>query len=538
MIKYIYISLLFVCSLSYGQVLKLVAGDGTLGYSGDGGLAVDAQLEHPWDLTTDLQGNIYFSDQGNSAIRRVDVVSKEITTIVGTGLPGEGTNTDLSPNFAITSPSGITYHDNYLYFSDAGLDKIFKVNLTDSSVHHVAGSGTGTYAPDSTPATSASLGAPQGICIGTDGLVYFVESLNAIVRRIQTDGTLYTVSGIAGTFSSSDGPIASATFDYIFDIDIDDQNNIYIGEPTVGKIRKINQQTAIVSTVAGTGSLGDSPDGTIATSASLNAVHSVSVDNAGNIYIPDNDNYKVKKVDVSDGRVYTIAGDGTLGNSIIEDDPLGSQVGEPLGIHVDDNGVVYFSDISFETVKSISACVVASVPTITASTSDTISCNEQITLSLSGDLNSQDYWQWYAGSCGGDDAGSGSEIYPTLQQTTTFYAIAKGTCPGQDDCAYFIVQVSPCDQPSEEEEEINAFSPNGDGINDYLHINQASTNQTNEVAVFNRWGDRIKYIQNYDNENVYWNGSNEFGVAVEGGTYFYIFESDNVNFSKWISVTK
>jgi len=530
------ISFIIIVSTSFGQVLSLIAGNGSLGYAGDGGPAVDAQLEHPWDLTTDPQGNLYFSDQGNSAIRRVDFITKEITTIVGNGTTGEGTNTDLSPDFAITSPSGVEYYNNYLYFSDAGLNKIFKVNLTDSTVHHVAGNGSGTYSPDATLATSASVGAPQGISIGTDGLIYFVESLNAIVRRIQTDGTLYTIAGIAGTFNSLDGPVGTATFDYIFDLDIDNQNNIYIGEPTVGRIRKIDQQAGLVTTAAGTGSIGDSPDGTIATLASLNAVHSVSVDDQGNIYIPDNDNYKVKKVDVTDGKIYTIAGDGTLGNSIDANDPLGSQIGEPLGIHVDDSGVIYFSDISFETVKSISECQLASVPTITANTTDTIPCGTQITLTLDGDLNSQDYWQWYGGSCGGSNAGTGTQISPTLLQTTLFYAVAKGTCDGQVDCAYIIVPVGSCEDPAEEE--VNAFSPNGDGVNDYLHINQATTNLINEVIVYNRWGDQIKYIQNYDNENVYWDGTNDFGLAVEGGTYFYIFESDNISFTKWISVTK
>ena len=97
-------------------------------------------------------------------------------------------------------------------------------------------------------------------------------------------------------------------------------------------------------------------------------------------------------------------------------------------------------------------------------------------------------------------------------------------------CAEITIYVNSCDSLINSET-INAFSPNFDGVNDYLFIQQVEPGISNSVQIFNRWGDPLKTFSNYDNENIVWDGTDEFGISVGGSTYFYIFESDNYRFT-------
>ena len=535
----LHIVFLFVCSISFGQVIETIAGNGTQGYSGNGGPATDAQLNHPWAIREDLNGNIYFTDASNAAVRKIDANTGDISNFFGTGTVGDGPSGSTASSFEINSPYGLDIHDDFMYVTDVGNEKIYRINLLDNSVQVIAGTGTAGFSNDGTMALSAQLNNPQGAAIGTDGLVYFTDSGNHLVRRIQTDGTLETIAGVQGNSTSGDGPVGSATINQPFGIAIDDQNNVYVAEVIEFKIRKIDQTLGLVSTYIGTGNYGDAPNGTSGNLADISTPHDIYFDINGSLYFADTDNNKIKKLYFADNKVYTVAGTGAAGYSGDGGNPLQATMSGPLGIYVSDNGTFYFSDLDNDVIRKVEECVDPDVPFLTVSNDiTTINCGETAKLSVSnGNLNSATDWVWYTDSCGATNAGSGILIEPILLQTTTFYARGEGACVNEGVCEEITIYVNSCDSIIEIQT-ITAFSPNFDGVNDYLFIPQVETGINNTVQVFNRWGDPLKTFSNYDNENVVWDGTDEFGISVGGGTYFYIFESDNFQFSSWINIVK
>ncbi|MEO9533256.1 MAG: gliding motility-associated C-terminal domain-containing protein [Crocinitomicaceae bacterium] len=528
-------------NLSYAQTIETVAGSGTEGYSGDSGPAINAELNHPWAIRKDANGNLYFTDVGNHCVRKIDANTNTITTFFGTGSSGDGPTGSSAQSYALSSPSAMTISGNEMFVTDYSNHKIYKVNLLDNSVDVLAGTGTGGYTADGNAAVTSAIDGPQGIAIGTDGLVYFTESANHVVRRIETDGTLYTIAGVAGTNTSTDGPVATATINFPFGLAIDAQNNVYVAETIESKIRKIDQTSGLVTTFAGTGNLGDASNGTDATLADISTPHELSFDANGSLYFADNDNNKIKKIYYADNKIYTVAGTGTAGYSGDGGDPLLANMSNPLGIYVASNGDIYFSDLDADVIRVIQECEDPDIPQILVSNDMfNINCGESVKLSIgSGSLNSATEWKWYAGSCGGDEAGAGTMIEPSLLLTTTFFVRGEGQCTVEGLCDSVTITVNPCDTiMNTENEKINAFSPNNDGINDFLFLNEVVPGVSNFVQIFNRWGDPVKTFSNYDNESIVWYGTDEFGKSVGGGTYFYIFESDNTQSTNWVIIVK
>lgn len=545
--KYIFVVILsFLYCLSHGQEISTVAGvAGSSGYTGNGGAGTSANLNQPWDIDVDAAGNIYFSEQANSVVRRVDAVSGVITNIFGNGTAGTGQNGEKGPDFELTYPGfiHIDQSTNMLYVCDHGASRIYKMSLLDSNVYLVAGNGTSGYSPDGNAATSASISYPMGVTKGADGLVYFIDNGNSIIRKIKTDGTLETIAGIAGTSGLLDGTLITSTFSNPFDLETDGNGNFYIVEPTEGKIRKISPSQGTVLTVAGSGTAGYNGDGLNALATQFYIPQGFAVGPDGSIYIGDNENDRVRKVDAQTQIVSTVGGTGVAGYSGDGGDPLLAQMDGPLGVHVDQYGHIYFCEIDNHIVRKIKVCKDPDVPTVqilgtTSAVSDSIFCPGEFSLSiLSGDLNGATDWIWYTDSCGGTAVSAGTSIIQTLTETTEFWVRGEGSCVSEDSCRNVIINIQECIEeiPSEI---INAFSPNGDAVNDLLYINEADSNAVNTVIIFNRWGDPVRRFADYDNVINVWDGKDQFGVPVGSGTYFYIFESDSVRRSRWVQVIR
>ena len=276
-------------------IISTVAGNGTRGFSGDGGVATLAQLSSPSELVFDTLGNLYFSDEYNHVIRKIDTNSI-ITTIAGNGMSGFNGDSVAATSATLYYPRGIVI-DNYgnIYISDQFNNRIRKVD-SKGIITTVAGNGTAGYSGDGAGATSAQLNYPNGVTLDIFSNLYISDNGNNVIRKITPNGIISTIAGNgSGGFNGDGGAATSAELNIPIGVAIDKYGNIFIADYFNNRIRKVNTK-GIISTVVGNGIYGFSGDGGAADSAELNDPEGISIDAYGNLYIPDALNFRVRKV--------------------------------------------------------------------------------------------------------------------------------------------------------------------------------------------------------------------------------------------------
>ncbi|HMV82293.1 MAG TPA: BACON domain-containing carbohydrate-binding protein [Blastocatellia bacterium] len=280
-----------------GGIIQPFAGNGFVGSSGDGGQALNATMNEPQGLAIDAAGNVYISDTGNNRIRRVSP-SGIITTVAGTGVDsfsgdgGPATQAQLSSPFQITLDAA-----GNLYIADNGNRRIRKVNAADGVISTIAGDGRIGNEGNGGPAVNAQFLYPTGVAVDRNGVVYVLDSYDNRVRRIGTDGRIsnYVGTGNFG-YSGDGGPATAAELDPLSYIALDTDNNLYIADYFNHAIRKVTAATGIITTVVGTGAGGFSGDGASPRSAQLAFPNDLTFDRAGNMYIADLGNQRVRRV--------------------------------------------------------------------------------------------------------------------------------------------------------------------------------------------------------------------------------------------------
>ena len=275
--------------------ITLYAGTGTNGYSGDGGQATDAKLSGPEGLAIDTAGNLYINDDGNMRIRKVST-SGIITTVAGNGTYGSSGDGSPATAAEIAAPDGICL-DIYgnLYITDAPSQNIRKVDAS-GIIHTIAGNGSTGNSGDGGPATAAQLNHPTDVFADNSGNLFFTDEFNNTVRKINATGTISTIAG-TGTqgFSGDGGPAIAATFYWTAGIWVDCQGNIYVGDYNNNRIRMINPD-GMIATIAGNGTGAYGGDGGPATAAELYKPCKIAMDLKGNMYIGDRSNERVRKI--------------------------------------------------------------------------------------------------------------------------------------------------------------------------------------------------------------------------------------------------
>jgi len=283
--------------------IHTVAGNGTKGFGGDGGPALSASMSTPYGVVTDSSGNLYIADHDN---RRVRVVNSSgmINTLVGNGTAGCAGDGGPANKASLGHPVGVRISGGNLLISNACEARIRAVNLSTDIITTVVGSTKGFDGNGHAPLASQFL-TPAGLTFDPSGNLVIVDTGNDQVRKLNNGTQL--VNLIAGGFTGDGGKATLANIDNPYNIAFDKAGNLYIAEPAANRIRKVTK-TGITSTFAGSsaGISGYSGDGGPADSATLQFPYGVAVDPTGNVFIADDGNSVIRKVDTA-GNISTFA---------------------------------------------------------------------------------------------------------------------------------------------------------------------------------------------------------------------------------------
>jgi sugar lactone lactonase YvrE len=342
------------------QIISTVAGDNNLGFSGDGNAAITAELNSPTGVAHDNSGNLYIVDQGNSRIRMVNG-SGIITTIAGNGTVGYSGDAGQATAAELNGPTGVAINPaGTIYIADAANNRIRVIN--NFVINTAIGNGTAGFSGDGGLCNAAELKHPTGVAFDASGNVYIADYGNNRVRKVTiSSGIISTVAGYTATggYSGDGGQATAAELDGPIAVVIDALDNIYISDYNNARIRKINT-LGIISTYAGTGTGGYSGDGAAATAAKIFLPSGVTVDAVGNLYIADFDNNRIRKVSTT-GIITTIAGTGVASYSGNGGQANAADLSGPRGVALDNSGNLYIADGFNNVVRMVTNVAAAGI---------------------------------------------------------------------------------------------------------------------------------------------------------------------------------
>jgi len=352
---------LLLAALAPGQIITDFAGNGAAGYFGDNGPAAQANVNRVVGLASDASGNIYLADQNNNVVRKV-APNGIITTFAGTGAPGFLGDNGPATQALLNGPLGVCVAPSgVIYVNDQGNHRVRAIS-TSGTITTVAGSGSTLSFGDGGPATSAGMTIPIRCAVDQSGNLYIVDQGAFNVRKVNTSGVISTFAGIANSqgFSGDNGPAVAAQFNNPTAVTVDAAGNVYVTDQFNHRIRKIDT-SGIITTVAGNGVNTFAGDHLAATSASLNYPGETAFDAAGNLFIVDSSNEVIRMV--SGGIITTVAGTpGTAGNGGDGGPPSQAQFNNPFALTIDPAANLYVGDITNNRVRKIAGLAIASSP--------------------------------------------------------------------------------------------------------------------------------------------------------------------------------
>jgi uncharacterized protein (TIGR03437 family) len=354
--------------ISPGGVIQTVAGTGIPGFSGDGGAAVAAQLNAPYGLALDKNGNLYIADLGNARVRKI-APDGTITTVAGAGTLAPGGANDGAPavSISLNAPRNVAADSSgNLYISDFNAHRVYRLS-PGGALTTVAGTGVPGFSGDGGSASQAKLGFPAGLALDGQGSLYIGDTQNHLVRKVtrgvitsyayataatglafDASGKLYVADATAGQIliappSGAATALGAAAHDIAF-------ANGYCYASAGSTVLKIAPGGTILLAAGG----GDPAhgDGSPAMQARLNHPSGTALDSAGNLYIADRDNHRVRRVS-PDGTIATVAGTGFAGSAGDGGLAALAQLNSPSSVAVDSSGNLYIADTGNARVRVV-----------------------------------------------------------------------------------------------------------------------------------------------------------------------------------------
>jgi sugar lactone lactonase YvrE len=389
-------------------------GAPVVGWAGDGGPAIGAELDLPVGLAIDSSGDVYIADSANNAIREV-TPNGNIQTIAGMGptAPGFSGDTTAAVGANLNGPLDVTVDSSSnVYIADTNNANVREITASTGIINTIAGSTaivSGAvvlafgYAGDTGTAILAELAGPAGVAIDSSGNLYIATYADNRIRVVNSKGYINTYAGNSGYgFSGDGGPALSAQLSSPRGIGLDSSGNLYLADRWNNRIRKITSGT--ISTIVGNGQANFGGDGGAATSAQLSYPDSIAVDKTGNVYISDLLNNRVRMVTPA-GTISTFAGNGLPGFAGDGGAATSAELNQPAGLAVDSSGNVYIADSNNSVVRMVNPQGVISTVAGTggvegysgnggAATKATLMAPLGVAVDSAGNLYIADYYGW------------------------------------------------------------------------------------------------------------------------------------------------
>lgn len=339
--------------IARAQVISTFAGTGASGYSGDDTLATYAMLNGPSAVAVDGPGNVYIADRNNNVVRKVSTTGI-ITTFAGTDVAGYSGNGGAATAAMLNQPYGLVADAaGNVYISDYGNNVIRIVNSASGIINTYAGTGIAGYSGNGGLADAAQLNGPEGMAMDDSGSLYIADAGNNVIRKINSLGYISTIAGNNTAGYSGDNSAATAAQLHLpSGVAVDAFHNVYIADGFNNVVRKVTDSNGIIVTYAGDHTAGYGGDGGAATAAQLSFPSSISLDMAGSLYIADQGNNVIRRVD-SLGLISIFAGTRTPGYTGDNGLPTNAELNAPNAVYADGWNRIYIPDYNSNVVRIV-----------------------------------------------------------------------------------------------------------------------------------------------------------------------------------------
>jgi len=339
-------------------IIETVAGNGDLGFSGDDGPAVDASLAGPMGVALDADGNLFIADRDNNRVRRVDAATEKIATVAGNGASGFGGDGDLATLAELHWPVGVALDaSGNLFMADQRNQRVRRVDAANAIITTVAGDGSDGFRGDGFRAVFAWLSYPSGVAVDAAGNLFIADTLNNRIRRV--DAATRVITSMAGNgtpgFSGEGIPALNASLSTPGDVALDSNDDLLIADTSNQRIRRVDAATGIIRSVAGSGSGGIPSDGSPALDTHLEIPLGVAVDAAGNLFLADEGSDRVRRVDAVTQLVTTVAGNGSAGFDGDDGPATAASLYQPADLALDANEDLFIADRGNNRIRRVDA---------------------------------------------------------------------------------------------------------------------------------------------------------------------------------------
>ncbi|MBU6303240.1 MAG: hypothetical protein KGS60_16960 [Verrucomicrobia bacterium] len=346
------LSALIIPAAAADWTIRTFAGNGTKGFSGDGGPATNAQIDNPFGVTRGPDGAIWFCEYTGQKIRKVKP-DGTIHTVAGTGATGYSGDGGPALQATFNLPHELRFDGaGHAFITDMKNHVIRRIDARTGTITTVAGNGSPGYSGDGGPATAARLNQPHSLQFGRDGSLFICDIGNHVIRRVDLQsGLISTFAGTGKPGPTPDGaPIEGTPLKGPRSLDVDGEGNLWLATREGNQVFKLDLRRQRIEHIAGTGKSGFTGNGGPAKEATLSGPKGIAIDRQGNVWLADCESHSIRMVNARTGNIELIAGTGAKGNGP-DGDPRQCPMARPHGVFVDADGSVFIGDSEAHRVR-------------------------------------------------------------------------------------------------------------------------------------------------------------------------------------------